>query len=917
MNKVGGSEMTEVARLSGSYIFLSYASVNRERALQIADLLEGNGVAVWIDRKDIAGGTSWSAEIVEGIKGCAVLAVLISPASVASRNVQQEIQLAWENDRKVLPLILETATLPSSIEYALAGRQWVEVLDRPDAEWLAQAQRALRGLGVEATVPDVTPRSPSNRRSPDSSADEGPLSNLPGQTTSFVGRETEIGEIRRLLLDRPGSVRLFTLTGAGGCGKTRLALEIASGLVDQFTEGVWLVELAPLADPVLVAQTVASTLGIREIAGIPLLKTLAEALRPRNLLLVLDNCEHVIDASARLADSLIRGCPGVQILATTRELLGVVGEHARQVQPLAAPDARTLSAHGSDLVAYVRQHDAIRLFVDRAQLIAPSFELTDQNAPFVAQICQRLDGIPLALELAAARVRVLSVEQIASRLNDRFRLLTGGSRTALRRQQTLRALIDWSYDSLPDAEQSLLRGLSVFAGGWTLEAAEAVCGDGGPIAREDVLDLLTRVVDKSLVVADEREGVGWFSFLETIRQYLGEKLLEAGEAEQLRRRHADWCQNLVWSEKRIDTNRLTMERLELQIDNLRAALEWCLEADPVQGLALMERCSFFFSIRGDTAELRRRLGAFLDRVPDRTGSRSLSLSWSGSGAWDEGDYASARLLGEEALAIARETESGADVLPMALGMLAYVEWAEGNLGRARGLIEELWHHVRDRQDGFTSCTLQHLGGFDWLDGKIDWALEKNLRAIAIARKSESLGWLGWSLVQRGGLARLVGDVTQAEDHLDEALDTFRKIDERPGIAMATVLLGYLAGLAQDRPRSNQLLRPSLLALRDLGHRPRIAGCLSLVGMLRARQGDLVTATRLLAMTTPIHLRQDPALYPWFRDDLEATLSLARTQLGEARFAAEWARGQETPFDQAIAEVLAELSTKGSEADEAG
>jgi predicted ATPase/DNA-binding XRE family transcriptional regulator len=788
----------------------------------------------------------------------------------------------------------------SDLERGLRSRPW-----RDTIQFLAEALKLDAGERAQLEGAARRPAAPP-AESPEPSADSvivGARTNLPEQTTSFVGRETEIAEIRRLLLDPSPAARLITLTGAGGCGKTRLALQVASGIVDHFPDGVWLVELAPLTDPVLVAQTVALTLGIREMSGVPLLRTLAERLRSLRLLLVLDNCEHLIDASAQLADTLIRSCPHVRILATSRELLGVAGENARQVHPLTAPDLRAAPANAPDLVSYVRQHDAARLFVERARLVVPTFDLTTQNAPFVAQICQRLDGIPLAIELAAARLRVLPVEQIAARLSDRFRLLTGGSRTALRRQQTLRALIDWSYDALSAAEQSLLRRLSVFAGGWTLEAAEAVCGDVGTIPQGDVFELLTHLVDKSLVVGDERGGVAWFWLLETIRQYLGEKLLEAGESEGARHRHADWCQSLVAHVRYGDIDRATGDRIELQHDNLRAALEWYLEADPAKGLVLAYSICPFWITRGYTVEARRWLQSFLERVPDRTVLRSRALGTAAVCAWDEGEYTSARRLSEDALRIARETGYHDETLWDALICLAQLEWTEGNLSPARALLAEAWTDIRDRHDSFVLFPLIFLAALDWLDGALDQALLKNKQAIELLRVGRSFSWNGWGLVQRAGLLRLVGDTSQVEPLLNEALALFQDLGDRSGIGMTTGLLGYLAGLAGDQPKADRLLRQSLRLLRDIGHRSRIAACLSLLGILQVRRGDIAAGTRLLALATPIHRNQDSARHPWFRDDIESTLRLARSQLGEAGFSAEWAKGQQLPLEQAIGDAL--------------
>jgi non-specific serine/threonine protein kinase len=332
--------------------------------------------------------------------------------------------------------------------------------------------------------------------------------------------------VERLL----STTRLLTLTSTGGCGKTRLAHEVAARVLPAYEHGVWLVELAALSDPVLVAQTVASVLGVREVPGRTIEETLAGYLREESLLLILDNCEHLIDACARLAESLLRTCPGLGVLATSREALGIAGEATFRVPSLSAPEP------GDTAAERVGNFEAVRLFLERARLAASDFRLTDENAPAVAEICRRLDGIPLALELAAARVRSLTAAQIAERLDDRFRLLTGGSRTALPRQQTLRALIDWSHDLLAEDERALLRRLSVFAAGWSLEAAQAVCAGEG-ISSDEVFDLLVHLIDKSLVQAEVQGSEARYRLLETVRQYARDKLAETGEAAAVRDRH--------------------------------------------------------------------------------------------------------------------------------------------------------------------------------------------------------------------------------------------------------------------------------------------------------------------------------------------------------------------------------------------
>jgi predicted ATPase/class 3 adenylate cyclase len=396
--------------------------------------------------------------------------------------------------------------------------------------------------------------------------------NLPQQTTSFVGREQEMAATKQLL----AASRLLTLTGAGGTGKTRLSLQLADDLLTEYEDGVWLVELAALADPALVPHAVAAVLAVREEPGKPLTETLVEYLEPRQLLLILDNCEHLLAASAELVHTLIRFCPKLRIVATSREGLKIPGEQSYRVPSLTAPDPRSLPATlaGAELVATLGEFEAVQMFLDRAASIQSTFALTPRNARAVAQVCHRLDGIPLAIELAAARLKLLSVEQLAPGLDSMFRLLTGGSRVALRRQQTLRYLIDWSYDLLTEAEKFLLRRLSVFAGGFTLEAVLAVCA-GEIVEPDGVLDLLGELVEKSLVWAIEPAAEPRYRLLEPIRQYASEKLWEAKEGQVARLRYRSCLLRLA--EQALAAlsgpeRELWLERLVAEYDNLRAAL---------------------------------------------------------------------------------------------------------------------------------------------------------------------------------------------------------------------------------------------------------------------------------------------------------------------------------------------------------
>jgi predicted ATPase len=477
-------------------------------------------------------------------------------------------------------------------------------------------------------------------------APDRPHHNLPVQLTSLIGREAELSTVKRALADS----RLVTLTGVGGAGKSRLALQAAADLLKEYADGAWLVELAPLSEPERVPSAVASGLAIPEDPHRPPAETLAEQLRSRQLLLVVDNCEHVLATCADLLASLLSAAPGLRVVATSREELGVPGEVVIPVPSLAIPDEATE-------VSLLPSFSAIQLFVERARAVRPDFELTPTNAEAVAEIVRRLDGIPLALELAAARVKVLSPQQIASRLSDRFRLLSGGPRTALPRQQTLRAAMDWSYHLLGDMEQHVLRRLSVFTGSCTLEAVEAICGQDG-IEALDVLDVVSRLVDKSLVVVVQGPE-NRYRLLETVRQYGRERLEETGETEATRAAHRDWCSSMV--EAAADQIRggrrqaHWLELLELQHDDLHTALEWSWSRGEAASLRIAVNAAWFWYLHGHWDEARRSLERSIAVAGTEPALTARGAAWGGVFAWRRGDLDQAKESAKASLRVLTDT----------------------------------------------------------------------------------------------------------------------------------------------------------------------------------------------------------------------------------------------------------------------
>jgi non-specific serine/threonine protein kinase len=656
--------------------------------------------------------------------------------------------------------------------------------------------------------------------------------NLPPQFTSFIGRKWEIAAVTRLLR----SSRMLTLTGSGGVGKTRLGLEVAAGLLDPssgaehaFVDGIWLVELATLADPELVPQAVAAAVGVREETDQPLTSTLIASLQHRRLLLILDNCEHLVEAGATLAESLLRACPALHIVATSREPLGMVGETTFQVPPLSLTpsvddlpgpgesrsDGGTVASGGALLPErsqFPAEPEAIQLFADRARVVMPSFSLTEQNITSIVQICRRLDGNPLAIELAAARMAVLSPEQIGARLDDRFRLLTGGGRTVLPRHRTLRALIDWSHDFLDASEQSLLRRLAVFAGGWTLEAAEGVCaGDG--LAADEILDLLSGLAARSLIQTEDQADEVRYRFQESLRAYAAERLRDSGEESRLRQRHRDWLLALAeQAEPELSgpSSVRWLDRLEHERENLRAATGFCIErGEGEAGLRLIAALARFWQIRGPFREIIDALSVLLACPVGDEPSTSMQMArldgllTAGTLAIRLGDQATAEKHSEEALGLSRQL-GDQRALAMALVSIGRVARARGDFAAVRRYDEEalaLFTAIGD--DFWLARTRHHLGVAAFYEHDLTTAREHYEASLAIfERLDDDLG-IVTLLEELGEVAYLQGDLPRATSMLRTTLDMAQRIDDKDRVAMA---LAALAGVAAARGQAVRALR---------------------------------------------------------------------------------------------------------------
>ena len=634
--------------------------------------------------------------------------------------------------------------------------------------------------------------------------------NLPIQVSSFIGRQRAIAELVRLL----PSTRLLTLTGAGGCGKTRLALEVARQVLDGFPDGVWLADLAPLAEPALVMHTVAAVLDVRQAPNRSLVETLSDQLRHRRILLVLDNCEHVISTSAELAERLLHDAAGLTILATSREALQVAGETTWRVPSLTLPDPRLTS-----LSEDPAQCEAVHLLADRAAAVNSGFTVTKDNVSTVAEVCRRLDGIPLAIELAAARLNVLSIDQINARLDDRFRLLARAHRAPIGRQRTLEATVDWSYDLLSDAERHLLRRLSTFAGGWTLEAAEQVCsGDG--IDRPDVLDVMSRLIDKSLVMADEEvDGRRRYRCLETVRQYAAERLRQSGEADVVRARHFECFLELARRAEpeltRADQLRW-LERLQLEHDNVRVALEWCLASNRFgdQSLELALPLQWFWLKRAYLAEgqhwLERALARATAPSPAR---RAQALSALGNVLFFQGDFGRAMDHLKESAALAASAGEPA-IAAFALGIRSFAASECGDLESAGRLAAD--SAAAARAAGAPELEVFSLSFFAYealFAGDIDRAGQLHEKALALVRAQGELWGMGISLFDLSVLRVVQQRHTEARALCSEGIALGRQFGDRRAVAWC---LGVLAGVeaAEGRTERAARLRGAMDGLLD-------------------------------------------------------------------------------------------------------
>jgi predicted ATPase/class 3 adenylate cyclase len=722
--------------------------------------------------------------------------------------------------------------------------------------------------------------------------------NLPPQLTSFIGREREMQEAKKLL----GSARLLTLIGPGGTGKTRLSLQVAADQLSEFKDGAWLVELAPLTDPAFIISTIADVLELHEVPGIPLMNVVVDYLRAKQILLILDNCEHLIEESAQIADQFLLACPQLKIIASSREALGIAGETVYRVPSLSLPDRSSNALMDSE---------STRLFIDRATKAEPRFHLTDHNASSIAQICQRLDGIPLAIELAAARVKLFTPEQIAERLDDRFRLLTGGSRTALPRQQTLRALIDWSYQSLNETEQRALRRLAVFSGGWTFEAAEAVVGEA------DALEGLLGLVNKSLVNVEEQNGKSRYRFLETIRQYAMEKLLESGEAIEVRNRHLDYflqsTKQSPQGEQRLfgalPDDIEWMDRMESEHDNLRAALEWSTANHPDKALRLIDAVGNFWMGRDYNLEARGWYQTILERaksLPNMEGELARVYGILGWSSIVVGDHKTGRDAAEAGIALARKVNE-TTTMGRLLGLIALACMFQGDfsasekalteaemIARQKGLMEQLATVLTIR------AQLAYTGYRDLVQAKTYLEEVVSLGPALQNKWANAMSLFGLARVAGG-----MGDLETARVKFLESADLAKKLGNKRQVYSCYSELAHILRENGELDEPLAIYRDLLPKWKDIGHRAAVTHELECIAYILAKKKYHQRATTILGATESLREMIDSVSTPMERVEYEKEVSALRAKISESEFKNAWAEGQKLTMDETIVLAMQE------------
>jgi predicted ATPase len=935
-------------------IFISYAHADSPFVDRLEADLRTQGFDPWVDRQRLAGGQRWRRELQDAVERAQVLLIVLSPDAVASENVQIEYDYVLELGKVVIPIYYRQCDVPME----LRAIQWIDFRQSYE-QGLTALLQALHSQQERATPSTSTLESTSNQLAEPAShtvpgaVPNKPLSNLPAQLTPLIGRQQEIQAVCALL--RQAELRLVTLTGMAGIGKTRLGLQVAAELSEQFPDGVFLVPLAPVSDQEQVVPAILQTLSISDISSQTRLDRLKAALKEKQLLLLLDNFEQVVDAAVVVAD-LLAACSRLKVLVTSRIMLHLRGEHEFVVPPLSVPNPKRLPA-----LPGLLQHEAVALFIQGAQAVKPEFELTPANASAVASMCVQLDGLPLAIELAAARIKYFPPQALLTRLEQGLSVLSGGARDLPARQQTLRGAIAWSYDLLTPEEQHLFRRLSVFVDGCTLQAVEQVCTAASPL-QTDILEELLSLVDKSLLRQEElTEGEARFGMLQVLREFGLERLAEAGETEATRQAHALYYLALAEQAEphlRGAEQIRWFARLEQEHENLRAALLWLLERARMderaeggsqqaeQSLRLCAALYWFWYVRGYVREgyafleqalatssgvaapvCARALFAAADLAistsdlerAERQGEESLALFQElGDKA---GIAASFQLLGYLSrtkchYARARSQLEGARALFQELGNpwmrgnclteLARIDTTQGEYDRARMLLEEslgIYQALGDQQRiGWVLFLLAYALFLSQTDPERAVVLAE--QSLALMREGGNLLFIHGPLTLLGELHLMQGKQEQARALFEESLLIAKEQGDAFSHAASLIGLAHVEAFQGDLAAARRLYQEGFALLREPGEKQWewIAACLMGLAEVVAVHREPAEAARLWGTAEAIRETIGASIPPVFRADYEQAVAAARSQLSEEAFAAAWQEGRTMKLEQVIEDV---------------
>jgi predicted ATPase len=870
-------------------IFISYSSSDKEEARRILELLGAAGLGAWFDEVSIGGGKTWSLEIVEAIKKCSAMILLCTPRSVSSRNVQQEIQLAWESNRPILPLIVESSIIDPKIEYALAGRQYISVAGVSEELWVPKVLRALHDFGIELDR-KILSRLSQIREIPETEIDFlPPPTNLPHAVSETIGRTKEISEIENLIFQ----TRLLTLTGTGGTGKTRLSADVGRELLKKFRDGVYFVALAPVVEAALVPSAIAQALDVREVQGQPLIASIKAFIYKKNVLLILDNFEHLL-AGRHIVTELLQSCPNLRVLVTSRVHLGISGEHGYSIDPLELPDR---SASEQE----VRTAPAIQLFLQRAKEARFNFNPSVSELQIVNQICHKLDGLPLAIELAAARIKMLAPQAILSRMESWKSFLAGNAPDQPERHKTLNNAIEWSYNLLKPNEKALFNMLGVFSGGFTIETAEALANELKYEA--DVLDAIGVLVDSSLIrISADSTLESRYMMLETLRQFAMERLQEQGIEQEVRRAHAEvFAKVAELAEVPLFTAEIEYWNpiLESETPNIRSALRWSVENNPEVGMRIIGGIGMWF-FRGSVEEGRQWADELLeiDKFQEPSWARTKAIRSRGQLYWGIGDVPNALKYLSQALPLSRvinDKQLLCDVVSW--NILSYM----ANVIEARTLFEEAQALAREINSFWhQKITCVFLAIAESTNFNIPEAIALLDRSLI---QTENLPWVrGGALMIYGGLSLAIQDIDKAFTMLEESLTLLIRVrDQKNQIAVMCMLAG-IAAIRNELNQSSTIHRKALLLCLQNGEQGGLYGHLCGLALLFLRQKRYSISVKLMAGADTLKRSTGATPIPMsdaLTQSAPQKIEELRATMDPTEFQAAWDAGAKLSSNEAI------------------